>query len=103
MQPIFFDPNGRRWRRTCRVAALLAVPLLGLAVMVWVRLMAPAHLPRLPLPQAAAAVAAPALPIDPIAAPGLPAPFARGAAPWRVGFFVDWDDNSGVSLRRHAG
>ncbi|MEH3100307.1 glycosyltransferase [Sphingomonas adhaesiva] len=104
--PIFFDPTGRRSRRSRRVlATLLGIVLIAaIAFATTLMMVRPARDLALPLPQARAA-----------ATHGADAP--RGLARWLphrttratnsaeldVGFYVPGDDASIASLRRHVG
>jgi peptidoglycan-N-acetylglucosamine deacetylase len=100
-QQIFHEPSGRRWRLARAIGALfvgLAVVLIGALIY---DALTPPHLaaPQLTTNARSLRSAAPphAIGEPPRAAIGA----AKADAP-RYAFYVNWDDNSFVALKRHA-
>ncbi|WP_288459565.1 glycosyltransferase [uncultured Sphingomonas sp.] len=103
--PIFFDPTGRRSRRSKRVmAALLAIVVLAAVLFATTLLsMSPRRDIALPLPQPRAAAARGAVKPTGLAR-WLPLRAAKDPhTPLSIGFYVPGDDTSIASLRRHVG
>jgi cellulose synthase/poly-beta-1,6-N-acetylglucosamine synthase-like glycosyltransferase/peptidoglycan/xylan/chitin deacetylase (PgdA/CDA1 family)/spore germination protein YaaH len=122
--PVFYDPSARRWRRLKGLAlglgAVVGILLGAVVLSILVNPVLPElglkNLPQLPqarhlrpgLAQPKAAVhpeGRGVRPVPPKAPPRVlapaPAPASRSAPFERIGFFVNWDDNSLVSLRKN--
>jgi peptidoglycan-N-acetylglucosamine deacetylase len=100
-RPVFEDLSGKRWRITQGVMYALCTGLfLILAALVW-SIVEPPQLPKAPLRHRVATLQpapAPQAPHEPRAAPVA----ENFRAAQRYGFYVNWDDNSFVSLKRNA-
>ena len=104
-QAVFADPHGRRWRAAQWIGGGVATAiLLLLGVLVWGAVTAPLLKPatlhdeihRFRPAKAPQGLREPKVHLRPMAGN------ARAGAALRYGFFVDWDDNSFVSLKRNA-
>jgi len=104
-QAVFADPHGRRWRAAQWIGGGVATAiLLLLGVLIWGAVTAPLLKPakladmvhRYKSAKAPKGLREPKVHLRPMAGG------ANAGSALRYGFFVDWDDNSFVSLKRNA-
>src|SRR5690348_7510611 len=120
-RPVFFDPSSRRWQHVLRVTAVLTTIALVLMGSLAIAVLTDPGLPKLSLEVAKDYGRRASAPRYTVAArearfqqarkaleehlktslPPLPAtPHGKFE---RIAFFVNWDDNSWVSLKRNVG
>ncbi|MDR3559034.1 MAG: glycosyl hydrolase family 18 protein, partial [Candidatus Pacebacteria bacterium] len=125
--PIFYDKKHRRWRYSKRTLVPLVLFLATVFSVTLASVIIPPKLPKLDIqdpagvyrsaPQSASGIAAASAPAS-LGAPGLQIPFMQNALlvgqamdpvdptttkPKTLAYFVNWDDNSLVSLKQNLG
>jgi hypothetical protein len=100
-QQIFHEPSGRRWRFTRAIGAFLGVAGLVLIAALLYDTVTPPHLTPPALTTSARNLRG-AAPPHAVGEPRAAKIAAAMADAPRYAFYVNWDDNSFVALKRHA-